>query len=267
MPRARPWPRFRTGLAALGLLLLAAPFAVAPVGRLAPAPGDGLVRVRFLAQSDSPFDQAVKSAVRDAVLATFGPEWRRARSASELASLIREELPLVAAVAQEAAEAAGAGYGVEVAFEDAWFPAERLGPVTIAPGREPSLVVTLGAGRGRNWWGVLFPPLSLLPVPWDALSSAGAPGTIDLAGLDPELRLALAQALGRGGADTPSEAVVAFRLRDDTVLVVDRRLVGGGDADPPAVELRSYFADALREVGARILRTVRGLAELAQARP
>lgn len=261
-PRARAWA------AAFGAVLLAVPLVLLPVVRLAPAPGASeIVRVRFIANSDSAFDQAAKAAVRDAVLAAFGPRWRSAPSAADLARRIQEDLPQVAAVAREAALAAGAHYRVDVAFEDAWFPAERLGPLLLAPGREPSLIITLGAGRGRNWWGVLFPPLALLPVPWDALSAAGAtPGAIDLAALDPALREALRTALAESSEASPSEAVVAFRLEDDSVLVVDRRLLGG-DASRPEVELRSYFADALREAGHRLLKALHGFAALAQARP
>ena len=43
-----------------------------------------------------------------------------------------------------------------------YFPEKKYKGVTYKEGYYESLVVTLGEGKGENWWCVLFPPLCLL---------------------------------------------------------------------------------------------------------
>lgn len=43
-----------------------------------------------------------------------------------------------------------------------YFPAKTYKGVIYEPGLYNSLVITLGNGKGDNWWCVLFPPLCLL---------------------------------------------------------------------------------------------------------
>ncbi len=43
-----------------------------------------------------------------------------------------------------------------------YFPQKKYKGITYEEGYYESLVVTLGAGNGENWWCVLFPPLCLL---------------------------------------------------------------------------------------------------------
>ena len=43
-----------------------------------------------------------------------------------------------------------------------YFPAKQFKGHTYEEGYYESLVVTLGEGKGANWWCVLFPPLCLI---------------------------------------------------------------------------------------------------------
>lgn len=43
-----------------------------------------------------------------------------------------------------------------------YFPSKKYKGITYKDGYYESLVVTLGEGKGDNWWCVLFPPLCLL---------------------------------------------------------------------------------------------------------
>ena len=42
------------------------------------------------------------------------------------------------------------------------FPEETYKGITYEAGKYESLLVTLGEGKGDNWWCVLFPPLCLM---------------------------------------------------------------------------------------------------------
>ena len=45
-----------------------------------------------------------------------------------------------------------------------YFPEKEYNGRTLEAGNYESLVVTLGEGKGDNWWCVLFPPLCMLEV-------------------------------------------------------------------------------------------------------
>ena len=49
-----------------------------------------------------------------------------------------------------------------VSFGNNYFPNKNYKGVNYPAGNYESLVITLGEGKGHNWWCVLFPPLCLL---------------------------------------------------------------------------------------------------------
>ena len=62
------------------------------------------------------------------------------------------------AAAQELA-AQGSGYSVSVALEDTEFPCKTYDGFALPAGEYLALRVVIGAGEGRNWWCVVYPPL------------------------------------------------------------------------------------------------------------
>ena len=52
--------------------------------------------------------------------------------------------------------------GYDINFGLNYFPSKEYKGVTYDEGYYESLVITLGEGKGDNWWCVLFPPLCLL---------------------------------------------------------------------------------------------------------
>ena len=106
-----------------------------------------LIRLHVVANSDSPEDQAEKLQLRDRVLALLTPLLRDCDSQEEAVDIIQSH--------QEELEALGAA--VELGRE--YYPTRRYSTFTLPAGEYASLRVTLGAGEGRNWWCVIFPPL------------------------------------------------------------------------------------------------------------
>lgn len=122
-----------------------------------------VIRLHILAEDDTPKAQAVKLAVRDAVLAAFGRELAHAGAAdAETAyALLQEHGQQMLQVAQARAKACG--FDGEVALETGvlHLPPKRYGDVLLPEGEYRGLRITLGKGRGQNWWCVLFPQLCL----------------------------------------------------------------------------------------------------------
>ncbi|HEY8417538.1 MAG TPA: stage II sporulation protein R [Limnochordales bacterium] len=135
-------------------------------------------RLHVVPHSDAPFDQDLKLAVRDAVLPMVLQLVDGAESAAAAHERLLGAADDIAARAYAVVQAAGADYPVTVTGE--W-----------DAGGEPVAVrILIGAGRGSNWFCVLFPPLcftegldgtaSVPGVPPPALQvgvhMAGAPG-------------------------------------------------------------------------------------------
>ena len=59
-----------------------------------------------------------------------------------------------------------------------YYPTRDYGSFSIPAGRYMSLRVTLGEGRGHNWWCVVFPPLCLTAAEGAEAAAIGAGGGI-----------------------------------------------------------------------------------------
>ena len=134
----------------LSALLLTAAWAQGRHSRLA----SRLVRFHILAESDSEEDQSRKLIARDAVLSRLAPALEGAESREEAEAILRELLP---ALEETAAEAAGAPARIALGRE--FYPTRDYGSFALPAGNYTSLRITLGEGRGHNWWCVVYPPL------------------------------------------------------------------------------------------------------------
>ena len=117
------------------------------------------IRLRILANSDSAPDQAVKRHVRSAVAGELERLAAGAESAAEAREAISASLPELEALVKRELESRGFGYGASVRLGPAPFPAKIHGGRVYPAGEYETLLITLGEGRGENWWCVLFPPL------------------------------------------------------------------------------------------------------------
>lgn len=144
-------------LLAFGLTLTAGVWASASESALA----GRVLRLHVVANSDSDGDQALKLLVRDAVLAAASPllDGADGRDAAEQA--LAPHLDELARAGSAALAAEGCGDSVSVSLADRWFPTKQYDGFAMPAGQYRALVVTIGEGRGRNWWCVVFPPLCL----------------------------------------------------------------------------------------------------------
>jgi len=127
------------------------------------------IRLRILANSDSAPDQAVKRHVRHAVEAELRKLPLGTLSAGEAREAIAGVLPELEALVNRELEARGFGYGAAVRLGSVPFPAKIYGNRVYPAGDYEALLITLGQGRGENWWCVLFPPLCFA----DAVGTGG----------------------------------------------------------------------------------------------
>ncbi|MBU5594853.1 stage II sporulation protein R [Amphibacillus sp. MSJ-3] len=124
---------------------------------------DEAIRLRILAESDDQADQAIKHAVRDAVNQEIS-EWVADLTDIEQArTLIQKNLPEIEAIVAQTLEEHDQKLEYQVEYdEQVQFPAKLYDRYVYPAGEYEAILITLGEGKGSNWWCVLFPPLCFL---------------------------------------------------------------------------------------------------------
>ncbi len=125
---------------------------------------ENLIRLHVVANSDSEEDQALKYRVRDRVLREITPLVKNTRSGDQARRVINENLDSIAAAVQGVITEAGRPYSTKVILGRFLFPAKSYGTFVLPAGEYEALRVVIGAGKGDNWWCVLFPPICFLDV-------------------------------------------------------------------------------------------------------
>ncbi len=119
------------------------------------------VRLHILAESDSAEDQALKIALRDAVLCEFGERLRAKESADNARAELLGTVGEIEDFCQ--AEIVRLGYSgtVSVTLIEEWYETREYGDFTLPAGVYTSLKIVIGKGEGQNWWCVMYPPMCL----------------------------------------------------------------------------------------------------------
>lgn len=160
--KANPAKRVRRELAVLAGLLLALLLSnFTQFASACAAVRADTLRLHILAASDSEADQALKLAVRDAILAEAGGLFAAGGTKQEALDAARRSLPLLQSIAQETLRAHGCADAVSVRLEELYFDTREYDGFTLPAGRYDAVRVELGAHAGKNWFCVLFPPLCL----------------------------------------------------------------------------------------------------------
>lgn len=134
--------------------------------QMAAAQGESLqesvLRLHVIANSDDPADQALKLAVKDEIVKFMQAEFINTSDAAAAKALAQKELPRIKAAAEAKIKASGYEYPVEVYVGECDFPTKSYGNMVFPQGKYQAVRVIIGAGQGKNWWCVLFPPICLV---------------------------------------------------------------------------------------------------------
>lgn len=132
-----------------------------------------VLRLHVVAHSDEPEDQALKLKVRDAILTHSQTCLEGATDRTQVETALSTHLEQLAQVGAQVVAEAGQSHEVAVTLEDSWFPSRHYQDFALPAGTYRTLRVTIGQGRGQNWWCVVFPPLCLASVTEDSASAVG----------------------------------------------------------------------------------------------
>ena len=133
---------------------------------------DDTLRLHVLAASDSTADQTAKLLVRDAVLEKYGAAFNQSASKESAVTYVRENLVSIKEHLESMLSTHGLSYQVNVALKEEWFDTRTYDEITLPCGVYTALTVTLGEGRGQNFFCMLYPALCTAPALGDKLNIA-----------------------------------------------------------------------------------------------
>ncbi len=135
---------------------------------------NGIIRFHVIANSDSAEDQDLKLKVRDYVLERLQKnlaaemEEKEASMGEDFSEIlvmrkyIESNLEVIEAWAKEGLELYDSEYGCTASLGVRHIPAKYYDDILFPEGNYEALTITIGEGKGQNWWCVVFPPLCLV---------------------------------------------------------------------------------------------------------
>lgn len=120
---------------------------------------DKLLRFRVLADSDSSIDQYEKNELSKKMITLLSPVLSTVQTKEEALTLLRESLPFLNAYCNYVLSDYGAQKYASCTLGSHLFPYKTYENYQFPAGVYDTLLVTIGSGRGSNWWCLAFPPL------------------------------------------------------------------------------------------------------------
>ncbi len=118
-----------------------------------------IIRFHVRANSDTDADQALKLKVKDQVVTYIKPYLNGSSDITRSRQILNEHIDDIKNIALDVLKKEGSSYGVNVYFEESYFPMKAYGDVYFPPGKYEAFRIDIGEAEGKNWWCVLYPPL------------------------------------------------------------------------------------------------------------
>lgn len=123
-----------------------------------------LIRFHVVGNSDSEVDQALKRAVRDAILVKVSPDLGKSQSLEESRLILQSLQPEMEGIARSVVQAWGKNEQIRSDYGRFQFPTKSYGSIVLPAGEYEAVRILIGKAEGANWWCVLFPPLCFVNI-------------------------------------------------------------------------------------------------------
>lgn len=117
------------------------------------------LRIHVRANSNEKIDQDIKYQVKDLVVSYLTPIIENAKSKEEAISVIENSKTAVNGLIDGFLRQNDFNYASKISVRKEEFPTRVYGDLTLEAGVYDAVIIELGAGKGDNWWCVVFPPL------------------------------------------------------------------------------------------------------------
>lgn len=129
-------------------------------GRIAPK----ILRLHILANSNSQADQELKLDVKSFLMEELARELPKETSSEKeaICNYVEAHRESLENKLEAFMASSGYSYHADIHTTQTYFPTKSYGSLTLPCGVYDAVQVTLGEGRGRNWWCVLYPRLCFI---------------------------------------------------------------------------------------------------------
>ena len=121
---------------------------------------DSAIRFRILANSNSLKDQRIKEEVRDKLQKELYFILKNTTTIEAAREKINNNMSNMKEILDEEMKNKPYSYKIDYGMHE--FPEKTYKGIKYDAGEYESLLVTLGEGKGDNWWCVLFPPICVM---------------------------------------------------------------------------------------------------------
>lgn len=125
---------------------------------------DEAIRLRILANSNSVYDQYIKTKVKQNIEEELKNTITDYNTIENSRKTIKESIPTYEKIVKETLDKEDYNKSFTIDYGYHYFPKKEYKKVVYNEGYYESLLITIGDGEGDNWWCVLFPPLCTLEV-------------------------------------------------------------------------------------------------------
>lgn len=118
-----------------------------------------ILRFHILANSDKKQDQDVKLEVRSVILDYVQTHMENDAEKEDIIQYLIQNRVTIESVANDYLKQKGFSYETRLEVVNCYFPAKAYSELSFPSGYYDAARITLGEGKGHNWWCVLYPRL------------------------------------------------------------------------------------------------------------
>ena len=119
------------------------------------------IRFRVIANSNEEEDQKVKKEIVSNLSTTI-QETNNINNITDTREFINKKMPEFTRIVDKTLKDENQNRPFHINYGKNYFPEKEYKDVVYEEGEYESLVITLGDGKGENFWCVLFPPLCMI---------------------------------------------------------------------------------------------------------
>lgn len=123
-----------------------------------------VVRYHVVANSDSKEDQEIKILLRDRLFEEIQALFSNCNDGQEALDAAEENRERLQKRGEEILRELGSNASVTVAIGTRYFPTKSYESLSFPAGKYRAVSILIGAGKGENFWCVLYPALCLSPA-------------------------------------------------------------------------------------------------------
>ena len=119
---------------------------------------DDLIRIRVIANSNSEYDQKVKMNLSNILKDELYKLLKDEKNIDSARKTIKNNIDNIDNIVNDNVK----DYKYNINYGLNYFPKKEYNGKVYKEGNYESLLITLGEGKGENWWCILFPPICLI---------------------------------------------------------------------------------------------------------